>query len=50
MSHLSPDAPSKGATDLLQFSIDTYTNLQKKMDNEGQFSDFQDAFRNIQVI
>ncbi|XP_063677318.1 uncharacterized protein LOC134813454 [Bolinopsis microptera] len=48
MSYLAPAAPSKGASDLLQFSIDAYTNLQKKMDNEGQFSDFKDAFRNIQ--
>ena len=46
---LSPVLPYKGASDLLQFSVDAFNNLHKKMDIDGQFSDFREAFQNIQV-
>ena len=49
MASLSPSVFSRGAQDLLQFSIDTAANLHKKLNIEGQFKDFEDAFRNIQV-
>ena len=39
----------RGAGDLLQFSLDSSINLKKKMEIDGQFNDFVDAFKDIQV-
>ena len=39
----------RGAGDLLQFSLDSSINLKKKMDTDGQFKDFEEAFKDIKV-